>query len=78
MFAKVNNKQKQVRGDKKVLEHSLVSSSKVLVDEQRKKIVELPISQLLQELQSGNLTCVSVLKAYQAKVSTCYKQINCQ
>lgn len=72
MFAKVNNKQKQVKGDKKVLEHSLVSSSKALVDEHRKKIVELPISQLLQDLQSGNLSCVNVLKAYQAKVSHCF------
>lgn len=73
MLSKISKKQKQVQGDKRNLEHDLsvatLFSARVLVDETRNKIVELPISKLLQELQSGNLTCVTVLKAYQAKAS---------
>ena len=40
----------------------------MVLDEKRKRIVELPINQLIKKLQDGHLSCLDVLKAYQAKV----------
>ena len=37
---------------------------------QRQLIVEMPLSQLIEQLQSGKITATEALRAYQAKVRT--------
>lgn len=39
-----------------------------LVDKVRSEIIELGIHELLEKLQNGQLLCIEVLHAYQAKV----------
>jgi hypothetical protein len=40
------------------------------VIEKRNEIVQLQIEELLKKLQDGDLSCLEVLKAFQAKVTT--------
>jgi hypothetical protein len=58
----INQKSKEVRRNKERLEKDLASVN------QTNSCVELEISVLLQKLQDGHLSCVEVLRAYQAKV----------
>jgi hypothetical protein len=59
----VNQKLKDVCRNKGRLEQDLASANQTT-----KYCVELEISVLLQKLQDGHLSCLEVLRAYQAKV----------
>jgi hypothetical protein len=61
---------------KKELEQSLLVDG-VLLTEERRDIVELSVKDLLNKLQDGTLSCVDVMKAYQAKALEVTKEFNC-
>ncbi len=72
----MKRKQNAASGDKKELEQSLLVDG-VLLTEDRRNIVELPVKDLLHKLQDGTLLCVDVMKAYQAKALGVTKELNC-
>lgn len=67
--SKIARKLEKTQRNYQLLEKSLTSNGTQLLNPKRKEIIELPIKQLLVNLQNGQLSCVDVLKAYQAKVS---------
>jgi len=67
--SKIARKLEKTQSNYRLLEKSLTSNGTQLLNPKRKEIIELPIKQLLVKLQNGQLSCVDVLKAYQAKVS---------
>ncbi|EFX81960.1 hypothetical protein DAPPUDRAFT_210998 [Daphnia pulex] len=67
----IDQKLKEVRRNKERLEQDLASVN------QTNSCVELEISVLLQKLQDGHLSCVEVLRAYQAKALEITTEYNC-
>ncbi|XP_046653551.1 fatty acid amide hydrolase 1-like isoform X1 [Daphnia pulicaria] len=67
----VSQKLKEVSRNKGRLEQNLTSVN------QTNSCVELEISVLLQKLQDGHLSCVEVLRAYQAKALEITTEFNC-
>ena len=65
---KIARKLEEVRKNHERLEKNLIQPNGKLMDSDREEIVKMPIRQLLQQLKDGQLTCVQVLRAYQAKV----------
>ena len=72
----MKRKQNAASSHKKQLERSLLVDG-VLLSEERRDIVELPVKDLLNKLQDGTLSCVDVMKAYQAKALEVTKELNC-
>ncbi len=72
----MKRKQNAASSDKKELEQSLLVDG-VLLSEERRNIVELPVKDLLNKLQDGTLSCVDVMKAYQSKALEVTKELNC-
>ena len=50
------------------LEQRLVGPDGVLLTDERRRIVQLDVDELISQLQNGQLKCLQVLRAYQAKV----------
>ena len=67
--SKIARKLEKTQSNYQLLEKNLTSNGTQHLNPKRKEIIELPIKQLLVKLQNGQLSCVDVLKAYQAKVS---------
>ena len=50
------------------LEQRLIGPDGVLLTDERRRIVQLDVDELISQLQNGQLKCLQVLRAYQAKV----------
>lgn len=68
MKQKISYKLDQAKKNLAKLEEELDNNENSVIAK-RKHIVEFPIEDLLKKLQAGELNCIEVLKAYQAKVS---------
>ncbi len=69
MKERISHKLEQVKENQNQLEQHLKNHADPVI-EKRKEIVQLGIEELLQKLQNGDLNCLEVLRAYQAKVIT--------
>ena len=69
MKERISRKLGQVKENQNNLEQHLKNHADPVI-EKRKKIVQLDIEELLKKLQDGDLSCLEVLRAYQAKVIT--------
>lgn len=59
----------QVQKNQTKLENEL-DNNEYSVIVKRKTIINLSVEEILKKLQTGELNCIEVLKAYQAKVAT--------
>lgn len=69
MKERISRKLGQVKENQNKLEQHLKNHDDPVI-EKRKEIVQLDIEELLKKLQNGDLNCLEVLRAYQAKVIT--------
>ena len=70
MKEKIRRKLGQVKENINKLEQHLDNCGDNSVIEKRSEIVQLKVEELLQKLQDGDLSCLEVLRAFQAKVIT--------
>lgn len=76
MKEKIKRKRRVTEEYRVQLEQSLLIDGE-LITEDRKDIVKLPLKDLIQKLQDGSLSCVDVMRAYQAKAMEVTKELNC-
>jgi hypothetical protein len=65
---RISEKQRHVTEKRLQLEQRLVGPDGILLTDERRRIVQLDVDELISQLQNGQLKCLQVLKAYQAKV----------
>ncbi|KAK4023161.1 hypothetical protein OUZ56_008590 [Daphnia magna] len=76
MKQKISYKLDQAKKNLAKLEEELDNNENSVIAK-RRHIVEFPIEELLKKLQAGELNCIEVLKAYQAKALDVTKELNC-
>ncbi|XP_046652403.1 fatty acid amide hydrolase 1-like [Daphnia pulicaria] len=76
MKERIRRKLGQVKENQNKLEQHLKNHDDPVI-EKRKEIIQLDIEELLKKLQNGDLSCMEVLRAYQAKALDVTKELNC-